>query len=281
MATDNISALAKGQSSSGRRRATVKKTNSLEQVPNKDYVEIKVPKFIPQIGWSSLLFVVGLLALGIFVGYQTAKATYWEQKEELLSAGSLGVVPSPTPGVYKVGNGHLPVLGKSDAKVTIVEFSDLQCLFCRRFWKDTLPQIKKDYIDKGLVKFAFRQYPLPPEMHPAARPLAEAAECANEQNKFWEFHDIAFQKQEDQGEGTIAISDADISTWAGELGLDMAQFNSCFTSKKYSAKIDEDMAEGAKINVNSTPTSYVNGQIVVGALPYASFKTIIDQQLKK
>lgn len=248
---------------------------------SKEYVEIKVPKFIPRIEWPSLLFIVGLLAVGIFVGYQAAKVTYWEQKEELLSAGSLGVAPSPTPGVYKVDNGHLPVLGKADAKVTIVEFSDLQCLFCRKFWKDTLPQIKKDYIDKGLVKLAFRQYPLPPELHPAARPLAEGSECANEQNKFWEFHDLAFEKQQAQGEGTIAITDDEIKTWAAELGLDSAKFNDCFTSKKYAAKIDKDMADGAKINVNSTPTSFVNGQIVVGALPYASFKTIIDQQLKK
>ncbi len=260
------------------RKTSLKKSPETDP---KDYVQIKLPSFLPKISWPSLAFIAILLLLGGLVGYQTAKVTYWEQKETALSAGSLGQIPTPTPGIFKVGNGHLPVLGKSDAKVTIVEFSDLQCLFCRKFWKDTLPQIKKDYIDTGLVKFAFRQYPLPPELHPAARPLAEAAECANEQNKFWEFHDIAFQKQQDQGEGTIAITDADIMSWATELGLDTEKFTSCFTSKKYTAKIDQDMAEGAKISVNSTPTAYVNGQIVVGALPYASFKTLIDQQLKK
>ncbi|MBP6882391.1 MAG: DsbA family protein [Candidatus Levybacteria bacterium] len=260
------------------RKTTLKKSPETDP---KDYVQIKLPKFLPKIGWSSLVFIAILLLLGGLVGYQTAKVTYWEQKEELLSAGTLGQIPTPTPGIFKVGNGHLPVLGKSSAKITIVEFSDFQCLFCRKFWKDTLPQIKKDYIDTGLVKFAFRQYPLPPEMHPAARDLAEASECANEQNKFWEFHDKAFAEQELKGEGTIAVTTEDISLWAGQLGLNLEQFNSCFSSKKYASKIDQDMADGAKISVSSTPTSFVNGQIVVGALPYASFKTIIDQQLKK
>jgi hypothetical protein len=117
----------------------------------KDYVQIKLPSFLPKISWPSLAFIAILLLLGGLVGYQTAKVTYWEQKETALSAGSLGQIPTPTPGIFKVGNGHLPVLGKSDAKVTIVEFSDLQCLFCRKFWKDTLPQIKKDYIDTGFT----------------------------------------------------------------------------------------------------------------------------------
>jgi len=214
---------------------------------------------------------------------QTAKVTYWEQKEKTLAAdpGAQVAAPTPTPAFYQVGNGHLPILGKSNAKVTIVEFSDLQCLFCRKFWKDTLPQITKDYIDKGLVKLVYRQFPLPPDLHPAARDLAEAAECANDQNKFWDFHDKAFSEQAKQGEGTIAVSNDDITTWASDIGLDMTQFNDCFSNKKDAKKIDADMADGQKVNTSSTPTFYINGQILVGALPYDSFKTVIDQALKK
>lgn len=164
-----------------------RKRSVVEEQPtptSDDYVELKLPK-VPRFSLIPLL-VLGLLVLAFFAGYQTAKVTYWEQKEKTLSAaltGAQGAVPTPTPAFYKVGNGHLPIMGKNNAKVTIVEFSDLQCLFCRAFWKDTLPQIKKDYIDKGLVKLVYRQFPLPPDLHPAARDLAEAAECANDQSK--------------------------------------------------------------------------------------------------
>ncbi|MBI5044859.1 MAG: DsbA family protein [Candidatus Levybacteria bacterium] len=246
---------------------------------NNDYVEIKLPKVNKET--KSKIFLLLLLVFVFFSGYQTAKVTYWEQKEKSLSINTQGEQPTPTPAFYKVGVGHLPLIGKSNAKVTIVEFSDLQCLFCRRFWKDTLPQIKKDYIDKGLVKFAYRQFPLPESLHPAARPLAEASECAQEQGKFWEFHDLAFQKQQEQGEGTIPVSDSDITSWSLELGLDQGKFTECYTSKKYTKRIDQDMQDGQAVNVNSTPTFYINGQIVVGAVPYATIKTIIDQQLKK
>ena len=223
------------------------------------------------------------IGLAFFAGYQTAKVTYWETKEKTLSTSltnNQGAKPTPTPQFYKVSNGHLPVLGKSSAKVTIIEFSDLQCLFCRRFWKDTLPQLKKDYIDRGLVKLAYRQFPLPADLHPAARDLSEASECANDQGKFWEFHDKTYAEQAAQGDGTIAVTPSDIANWASSLGLDMTSFNDCFSNKKNAKKIDADQADGQKVSVNSTPTFFVNGQILVGALPYSSFKTIIDQQLK-
>lgn len=246
-----------------------------------DYIELKLPKLsrsrvVP-------LLVVGLLALSFFAGYQTAKVTYWEQKEKSLASLPSGqaAVPSPTPSFYKVGNGHLPALGKDNAKITIVEFSDLQCLFCRRFWSDTLPQLKKDYIDKGLVRFVFRHYPLPATLHPAARDLAEASECANDQGKFWEFHDESFKQQAAKGDGTIAVTTDDITNYASVIGLDLTSFNDCFSTKKNAKKVDTDMEDGQKVNVSSTPAFFINGQSVVGALPYASFKTILDEQLKK
>lgn len=261
-----------------------RKTSPLTETPEskKDYIEFKLPQLPRQS--SRLLLLVLLLGITFFAGFQTAKVAYWEQKEKTLTeaiAAGGGAQPTPTPAFYDVEEGHLPALGKANAKVTIVEFSDLQCLFCRRFWKDTLPQLKEEYIDKGLVKLVFRHYPLPPELHPAARPLAEAAECANEQDKFWEFHDATFTDQARQGDGTIPVPDEDITQTAAALGLDMNKFNDCFTTSKYTKNIDTDMADGQKVNVTSTPTFYINGQIVVGAVPYSTFKTIIDQQLKK
>lgn len=101
-------------------------------------------------------------------------------------------IPSLAPKV-SVDNGHLPSLGDQNAKVTIIEFSDFECPFCRRFFTDTFPQIKKDYIDAGKVVMYYRHYPLP--FHPLAQPFAVASECANEQGKFWEFHDKIFKEQ--------------------------------------------------------------------------------------
>jgi len=261
------------------KKATHKET--LKESPKEDYIQFKLPKTPPLN--KALIITLLLVGIAFFAGYQTAKVSYWEQKEKTLAGltGQQAAVPSPTPSFYKVGNGHLPVMGKSNAKVTIVEFSDLQCLFCRQFWKDTLPQLKKDYIDKGLVKLAYRHFPLPEEVHPAARSLSEASECASDQNKFWEFHDKAFSEQEAQGQGTIAVTPDDITSWAGSLGLDMNTFSDCFSSKKDAKRVDTDMTDGQNVNVSSTPTFFINGQMLVGALPYASFKTIIDQQLKK
>lgn len=101
--------------------------------------------------------------------------------------------PSPA-SVMQVGSGHFPVLGNANAPVTVIEFSDFQCPFCESFFKNTFPSLKKDYIDTGKVKFYYRQFPLT-SIHPNAQEAAEAAECANEQNKFWQYHDMLFQQQ--------------------------------------------------------------------------------------
>lgn len=116
----------------------VKKTTT-KPITTADYIEFRLPKS-PHIN-KALIITLLLVGLAFFGGYQTAKVTYWEQKEKTIGNALAGdqAVPSPTPSFYEVGNGHLPLMGKSSAKVTIVEFSDLQCLFCRQFWNDTLP----------------------------------------------------------------------------------------------------------------------------------------------
>lgn len=257
--------------------------NASEEKKESDYIEIKLPNIQSRTITSLLIF--GLLVASFALGYQTAKVTYWEEKAKTLgTTNALSpnlTQPSPTPSKVEVSPGHLPPLGKNNAKVTIIEFSDMQCPFCRRFWKDTLPQLKKDYIDKGQVKFYYRHLPLPPEVHPAATPLAEASECANDQNKFWEYHDKIFAEQAEQGEGTIPITNEQIKEWAAEIGLNTAQFNECFDSGKYSQKVKDDLADAQKAGASSTPTFYINGTPLVGALPYEAFKTIIDQELKK
>lgn len=170
------------------------------------------------------------------------------------------------------------VLGNQKAKVTIVEFSDFQCPFCRNFWKETLPEIKKNFIDTGKVKFVYKHFPL--SFHSGAKPAAEGAECANEQGKFWEMHDKIFQEQSKKGEGTIEFTTQDVAKWAATIGLDVQQFNQCVSSDKYLKLIDDDTAYGITLGVSGTPTTFVNGKRIVGAQPYDSFRTIIEGLLK-
>ncbi len=166
------------------------------------------------------------------------------------------------------GNGH--VLGGADAPVTIIEFSDFQCPFCARFVEQAMPQIKEDYIDTGKVKMVFRNFPL--RFHENAESAALAAECANEQGRFWEYHDKIFQNQAYLGMDNYRA-------WAVELGLNAGQFNSCLDSGKYAENVQKDAEDGAKAGVTGTPTFFVNGQKIVGAQPYSAFKIAIDNAL--
>jgi len=192
------------------------------------------------------------------------------------------VPKQPAPGAkVDVDSGHLPILGDKNAKVTIVEFSDFQCPFCRRFWKETLPQIEKDYIDTGKVQFAYRHFPLT-AIHPAAVPAAQASECANEQGRFWQMHDKIFDEQEKlSAGGTAQFEASDLKKWASDLGLNTTQFNQCLDSGKFTKNVTDDEQEAQKLGINGTPTIFVNGLSLVGAQPYDSFKSLIDKELSK
>jgi len=230
------------------------------------------------------LLVVLVIIASFFLGMLTTKVQYLEkggttptnQAQAGTTAGTGAPQPTSANAVIPKPGG-LPVLGDANAKVTIVEFSDFQCPFCRSFWKDTLPQIKKEYIDTGKVKLAFRHYPL--SFHPMAQKTAEGAECANDQDKFWEFHDVVYEKQDAQGQGTITYTNEDLATWAGEVGIDSAAFTTCLDSGKHASKITEDMSAGTAGLIDATPAFYVGDQLLVGAQPFSAFKAVIDQQL--
>lgn len=172
-----------------------------------------------------------------------------------------------------------PFIGNEKAKVTIVEFSDFQCPFCRIFWSEAYQQIKKEYIDTGKIKFVYRDYPLP--FHTAAQPSAEAAECADDQDKFWEMHDKIFGEQTKQGTGTINYGVVELKKWASEIGLNTSKFNQCLDSGKYKSEVESDLADGSAYGVSGTPTLYVNGNPIVGAQPFSVFQAIIEQELAK
>lgn len=173
-----------------------------------------------------------------------------------------------------VGVGHLPSLGNEQAKITIVEFADFQCPFCERLFKDAITNIKKDYIDKGKAKLYFRHYAFLGQESVFA---AQASECANEQGKFWEFHDYLFNHQ--QGENQGAFSKENLKTFAADLDLNAQKFENCLDSDKYKESVEKDLSDGQQAGVSGTPATFINGIMVSGAQPYSNFKTVIDQEL--
>lgn len=162
------------------------------------------------------------------------------------------------------------IRGDFGALVTLILFDDFECPFCLRF-EPTLKQVLADY--QGKVRLVFRHYPLP--FHQNAQKAAEASECASEQGKFWEMHDKIFAANE---KGTMGVE-----TWkqdAKDLGLNATKFNDCLDSGKYASKISADLAEGQATGVTGTPASFINGELVSGALPYENIKAIIESKLK-
>jgi protein-disulfide isomerase len=162
-----------------------------------------------------------------------------------------------------------PTRGNPAAPVTIVEFSDYQCPFCARV-NPTLDKIRATYGDR--VKIVFKDFPL--SNHPEAPKASEAARCAGDQNKYWEMHDAMFANQR-------ALGVPALKQTARAIGLDGTAFDQCLDSGKWTAAVQADMSQGEKMGVNSTPTLYVNGRAVIGAMPFENFKSIIDEELSR
>ena len=176
--------------------------------------------------------------------------------------------------------GDAPSLGRTDAAVTIVEFSDYQCPFCQRFFAMTLPAIKTEYIDAGKVRYVFRDHPMD-QLHPHARKAAEAAHCAGDQNKYWEMHDVLFQN-------ASALAPPQLVEHARTLGIDGPAFDACLSSGKHAARVERGLTDGAAAGVQGTPGfvigvskpgGVIEGTFVRGAQPLESFRRIIDQLL--
>jgi protein-disulfide isomerase len=201
-----------------------------------------------------------------------------EQKREELVQGAVAKLTKNQPvEVYfkkpksniQVDIGDAPVTGGDNAKVTMIEFSDFQCPFCGRAAK-TVEEVRKKYGNK--IKIVFKQFPLP--MHKDAMPAAEASMCVYEQghDKFWKFHNIAFAAQ-DKLDADNLVKDAKAS------GADEKKFKECVAAHKYADYIKKDMAYGEKLGVRSTPTFFINGQLLSGALPIEQFSEVIDDEL--
>lgn len=188
------------------------------------------------------------------------------------------------PQIIQVSLDDDPVKGNPDAAVTIVEFSDFQCPFCKRFHETTLPLIQENYIDTGKVKFVYRDFPIE-GIHPnGAMPAAMASECADEQGMFWEYHDKLFQTQRSWESLPRADVAAQFKVYAEEFGLNTEQFNECLDSGKYFEEVNRDYQEAVAYGVTGTPGFFIGSEEsgfikISGAQPYSSFQRILDQLL--
>ena len=173
-----------------------------------------------------------------------------------------------------------PVLGSADAKVTMIEFGDYQCPSCRAFWRDIEPRLKKDYIDKGMVKLVFRDFPLT-QIHPDAFMAAQAVDCSLDQNKYWEYHNKVFLEQDKQSEeAVVRVTANDLKKWAKDVKMDQAAFAACLDSGKYKEEVSKDMADGNALGIPGTPMFFINGRVIGGVHQYPEYRKIIDDLLK-
>lgn len=208
--------------------------------------------------------------------------------EEIKTLLKQGARAAPGQQAFKptditLGDG-VATKGEKTAPVTLVEFSDYQCPYCKRHATTVMPELIKNYIDTGKLRFVMREYPIP-NLHPRAEAAAAAVLCAGDQGNYWGMHDELFNDQK-------AMTDDDFKTRAGKLGLDMTAFDACLASNKFDAQIKADQAEGQKLGITGTP-SFVAGltdpkdpnkvhltKFIRGAQPYTAFASAIDELLK-
>ena len=193
-----------------------------------------------------------------------------------------------TADVMKLGSRDV-ILGDANAPVTIIEYGDYQCPYCNMFFVETQPLIVKNYIDTGKVKMIFRNFIVndrTSDQHESHN-SALAAECAKDQNKFWDFHDALSQLEfnDETANPQTAENNGNLSrdafmTIAKTLGMDQDKFASCFDSGQYSSEVQQESDQAMKYGLSATPTFFINGQQVIGALPYSQFQTGIDSLLK-
>ncbi|HET7756556.1 MAG TPA: DsbA family protein [Steroidobacteraceae bacterium] len=201
----------------------------------------------------------------------------------LLGTAAVALAPSavadPRPQSVQLRlAGDEPSLGRADAPLTVVEFTDYQCPYCRRFQIETFPQLKRHYIDTGRVRYIVRDLPLP--FHASAQPAAEAAHCAGEQGQFWPMHAALLVRAAD-------LSSSGFERDARRLNLDLKRFDACLASHRYAAVITRNLEEADALGLSGTPSFIIGtaangvltGERVAGALPYEEFAALLRGRL--
>lgn len=218
------------------------------------------------------LLVVLAFAVGLLTGYMAwGRDDAGVAQQTAAQAGPLAGAPVTQTAQYKrydIPTDGYPSFGPADAPITIVEFSDFQCPYCRSFHQDTYQALLDSY--PGKIRFVYRNLPLV-SIHPEAFPAAVASRCANEQDAFWPYYEKIFSG-EDMGQTTYI-------QYATDLELDVTAFQECLTSDRNDAFIQADSDFALSMGVQSTPTFFINGLAVIGAQPLEVFKQVIDKEL--
>ncbi len=225
--------------------------------------------------WMMILAVIQVvLVLVIAVHVNTIKEAVVSGEVAAAPTGGSDqpTAPAPSGEPVEVSIDDDAIKGDIDAPVTIIEFSDYECPFCARFYSQTLSQIEENYIDTGKVRLVYRDFPL--SFHQNAQKAAEAAECAGEQDAYYDMHDKLFENQ-----GSLSVSN--YKTWAGELGLDQEEFDNCLDSGEMASEVQKDFSDGQQYGVTGTPGFFVNGVKISGAQPYSVFEAAIEAALNE
>lgn len=245
-------------------------------------------KFNPLI--VGLIVAIGIAAFfaGSYTSNLNSDLVTQKQLDEAVAKLELKMLQNQLPSEQekqpiKISVDDDPVRGNSDAPITIIEFSDFQCPFCARFHVQTLPLLLENYIDTGKVKLVYRDFPIQ-SIHPNAIAAAVAAECADDQGKYWQYHDKLFENQNQWNKlETSEVIDM-FGQYAESLELDTELFNSCLMSGNHIEEIKNDLDDGRKYGVTGTPGFFIgNDELgfveVKGAQPFENFQKIIDLQL--
>jgi len=266
---------------------------STENINNEKNITIKKSTYYNIVkGIVAVITIVSFIggySLGSLETHDYSDSISAETLKEMLSKLESAPVLQPTqistpPQTIQVSFDDDPIKGDPDAPLTIVEFSDFQCPFCGQFFQQTLPSIEKNYIDTGKVNFVYRDMPLY-NIHPNVGSVHIASECAHEQEKFWEYHDMLFKNQVQWSSLSANSLDFQLKQYAATLGLNSTSFESCLVSPELANEIEQDILHGTQYGVTGTPTFFIgnqeNGYVkLVGAQPYIAFQNIIDGQLK-
>ncbi len=230
--------------------------------------------------WATPIVGVVMLVLGLLVGYYLHPLILAQSSNA--TTASIVTPPGSTDPSAAQQNLMASLIPKTrhfkgdpNAPVTIIEFGDFQCPYCGRFFAQTEPQIDETYIQSGKVRFGYFGFAF---LGQESNWAAEAAECAADQNKFWEYHDTLYSSQSGENQG--AFNKDNLKKIAEGLGLDTSAFNECFDSGKYKQLIQDDSNAASSLGVRSTPTFLINGQAIVGAQPFEIFQQTIDSLLK-
>jgi len=261
---------------------------SSDELENKEKISVKKSTFNGLIIGVILLVGISSFFAGSYSSNLNSDQISQDDLDKALSKLELKLLQNQLPTKQavepvKISADNDPIIGDPHAPITIIEFSDFQCPFCARFNAQTLPAILDEYIEQGKVKLVFRDFPIQ-SIHPNALPASVAAECANDQNKFREMHDILFEKQNEWNKKETTEALSMFSQYASNIELDMEVFDSCLTSGKHIDEIKKDLEDGRDYGVTGTPGFFVgNEQIgfveLKGAQPFESFKKVIDAQL--